>query len=223
MREIIFDTETTGLDPESGHRIVEIGCIEVVNLMPTGENFHKYLNPEREVPASAVQIHGLTSDFLKEHPVFGEVAGDFLEFVGDATLVAHNADFDMRFLNWELRNIGMRPLPAARAIDTLAMARSKFPGAQHSLDALCRRFGIDNSNRSLHGALLDARILSEVYLELSGGRQTGMDLDSGPKTGTARSAAGGGPRPRRHFPASKDELARHEEFITGLTDPVWSK
>ena len=182
MREIIFDTETTGLDPETGDRIVELGCVELINRMPTGRHYQGYINPERDVPSQAARIHGLTTEFLKDKPIFADVVRTFLEFIGDADLVAHNAEFDMKFLNWELVNLGMAAVEQSRVVDTLQIARSKFPGAQNNLDALCRRFAINNSNRSLHGALLDAQLLAEVYLELTGGRQRGLELDSRPST-----------------------------------------
>lgn len=233
MREIIFDTETTGFDPNSGDRIVEIGCIELINRMPTGENFHCYVNPEREVPASAAKIHGLTAEFLADHPVFAEVAEAFLEFVGDSALVAHNADFDRRFINWELEKAGFEPIAAARMIDTLVIARSKYPGAQNSLDALCKRLGVDNSHRALHGALLDCELLSEVYLELSGGRQAGLELVPGKAGAGAGSGPGSGvgekvetapkTRARRSFPPSEEELAAHADFLDSLKDPVWTR
>lgn len=225
MREIIFDTETTGFDPNSGDRIVEIGCIELVNRMPTGETFHQYVNPEREVPEGAARIHGLTAEFLADHPVFADVAEAFLAFVGESSLVAHNADFDRKFINWELENAGFAPIPATRMIDTLVIARSKFPGAQNSLDALCKRLGVDNSHRALHGALLDCELLSEVYLELSGGRQAGLDLvqensgaGAGQNAGTKAKI-----RERRSFPPSQEECAAHADFLTKLKDPVWTR
>ncbi|MBF0252029.1 MAG: DNA polymerase III subunit epsilon, partial [Alphaproteobacteria bacterium] len=176
MREIALDTETTGLNPKSGHRVVEIGCVEMVNHIATGEVFHVYINPERDMPEEAFRVHGLSEAFLRDHPVFAKVVDDFLEFVGDAPLVIHNAAFDMGFLNAELEKAGRPKLEMARAVDTVQIARKKFPGAQANLDALCKRFGIDNSNRELHGALLDARLLADVYLELMGGRQTGLGL-----------------------------------------------
>lgn len=231
MREIIFDTETTGFDPNSGDRVVEIGCIELVNRMPTGDNFHQYVNPERDVPTSAAKIHGLTAEFLVDHPVFADVAGGFLEFVGDSALVAHNADFDRRFINWELENAGLEPIASARMIDTLVMARSKYPGAQNSLDALCKRLGVDNSHRSLHGALLDCELLSEVYLELCGGRQAGLELvqesittnDGGSSLAGDNISGAKKKRARRSFPPSKEELAAHAEFLDNLKDPVWTR
>jgi len=177
MREIVLDTETTGLDPAGGDRIVEIGGIELVNHMPTGRSFHTYLNPERDMPAEAFAVHGLSAAFLADKPKFRDIAPDFLGFIGDARLVIHNAAFDMKFLNAELGWIEMASLPWARAVDTLDIARRRFPGAQNGLDALCRRFGIDNSGREKHGALLDSELLAEVYLELIGGRQHGLGLE----------------------------------------------
>jgi DNA polymerase-3 subunit epsilon len=177
MREIVLDTETTGFDPETGDRLVEIGAVELKGHMPTGRTYHQYINPEREVPQEAVDVHGLTLDFLRDKPLFHEIVEDFLEFIGDdAKLVIHNAAFDMKFLNAELKWLGKPLLPWERAIDTLEIARRKFPGSPASLDALCRRYSIDNSARTLHGALLDSEILAEVYLELIGGRQPDLVL-----------------------------------------------
>ena len=178
MREIVFDTETTGLDPLQGHRVVEIGCVELVNHVPTGRTWQSYLNPEREMPTEAALVHGLKDEFLAKQPLFSEVADPFLEFIGDAPLVAHNAGFDLGFINAELKRHGFALLANERIIDTLPMARKMFPGAPASLDALCKRFGVDASNRQLHGALLDARLLAEVYLELRGGRQPDLAMDS---------------------------------------------
>lgn len=227
MREIAFDTETTGLDPNSGHRIVEIGCVEMVNHLPTGNVFHKYINPERDMPVEAFRVHGLSEEFLSDKPVFADIAEDFLTFVGDAPLVIHNAAFDMGFINAELSATGRKPLPMERAIDTVRMARRKFPGAQASLNALCLRFGIDLSARDLHGALLDAQLLAAVYLELRGGRQHGMDLAAQAAAGLMASAApeegpsdSGRRTPRAHAP-SADELARHEAFLAKLKEPIW--
>lgn len=222
MREIVFDTETTGLDPGSGDRVVEIGCVELLNMVPTGECFHTYLNPEREMGQGAQRVHGLSTEFLADKPLFGEVAEDFLGFIGESQLVAHNAEFDMRFINAELGNIGMPKIPMSRAVDTLAIARAKFPGAQHSLDALCRRFGVDNSNRTYHGALLDAEILAEVYMELKGGRQVGMALSESGDEAEIDLAGDSGDRPRREFTASDEELARHQTFLATLKKPLWS-
>ena len=220
MREIILDTETTGLNPHEGDRIVELGCVELVNRMPTGRHFREYINPERDVPAQATRIHGLTTEFLKDKPVFAEVVEAFLEFVGDADLVAHNAEFDMRFVNCELENLGLEGIAPTRVIDTLQMARSKYPGAQNSLDALCRRLGIDNSNRSLHGALLDAQLLAEVYLELTGGRQGGLGLETG-RANKRREDRDKKARPLRSFAPSESELRAHKDFLNSLKNPIW--
>jgi DNA polymerase III subunit epsilon len=176
MREIVFDTETTGLDPNQGHRLVEIGCIELVNRFPTGQTFHRYLNPERDVPAEAFAIHGLSHDFLKSQPVFAHIAVDLLAFVGDAPLIAHNASFDLGFLNAELERAKQGAIPRDRLVDTLLLARRKYPGGSNRLDDLCARFGIDNSRRTKHGALLDAELLAEVYVELVGARQAQLGL-----------------------------------------------
>lgn len=178
IREIILDTETTGLNPASGDRVVEIGAVELLNHLPTGRTFHVYINPERDMPAEAEAVHGLSSAFLKDKPVFGQIAQDFVDFIGDATLVIHNASFDMGFLNAELGFLKRPFIPPEQVIDTLHLARMKHPGAQNSLDALCRRYGIDNSKRTKHGALLDSELLAEVYLELIGGRQTALVLDT---------------------------------------------
>lgn len=176
FREIVFDTETTGLDPLTGDRLVEIGCVELLNSIPTGEVFHRYLDPERDMPAEAFRVHGLSREFLAGKPKFAEIVEDFVAFIGDAKLVAHNAEFDFKFINAELRRANRDPLLHERIVDTLALARRKHPGSPNSLDALCSRYGIDNSRRTKHGALLDAEILAEVYLELCGGRQTAMVL-----------------------------------------------
>jgi DNA polymerase III subunit epsilon len=229
MREIVLDTETTGLDPKSGNRIVEIGCVELLNHVPTGAVYHQYINPERDMPAEAERVHGLSAEFLSGHPVFADIAEAFVEFVGDSPLVIHNAAFDMGFINAELDLIGMSPIDKSRAIDTVTMARRKFPGAQASLDALCRRFGIDLTDRQLHGALLDAQLLASVYLELLGGRQHGMDLAANAagkeaQAGNAEAgssiAASGRRAPREHA-ASSEELARHAEFLGKIKDPIW--
>ena len=201
MREIVLDTETTGLDPSTGHRVVEIGCIELINHIPTGATYHQYVNPERAMPDEAFAVHGLSEAFLSQHPVFADVAAAFLDFVGDARLVIHNASFDMKFLNAELERLDHPSLPMSRAIDTVQLARQRFPGAQASLDALCRRFEIDNSARDKHGALLDADLLSLVYLELIGGRQPGLEL----ATEIARRPVA---RPNREPPAASGAPAR---------------
>src|SRR5690242_10106213 len=166
LREVVLDTETTGLDPEQGHRVVELGAVELANHIPTGRTFHAYINPERDMPAEAFRVHGLAAEFLADHPVFAEVVDAFLEFLGDGKLVIHNAAFDVRFLNAELDRCGRPPIPSERAVDTLVLAQRRFPGAPNNLDALCKRFGVDNSNRKLHGALLDCELLADVYLHL---------------------------------------------------------
>lgn len=227
MREIVLDTETTGMDPATGDRIVEIGCVELLNHMPTGRHLHLYLNPERDVPAEVVAVHGLTYDFLKNHPTFAEVVDKFVEFIGEDMLVIHNAAFDIKFLNAELRTLGFPSLNNRRVLDTVAMARKKFPGSPASLDALCRRFGIDATARTLHGALLDSQLLAEVYLELLGGRQHGLTLDSPPlKSVLQQERQSTGERivrEAREFPAMADELAAHEEMLGKLKNPLWKK
>lgn len=223
MRSIILDTETTGLDPFSGDRIVEIGCIELHNHVPTGRHYQQYINPERAMNAAAQAVHGLSDDFLKNHPTFGEIIGAFLEFIGDAPLIIHNADFDMKFINHHLTEFGFAPIPQLRVTDSLKLARQKFPGAPASLDALCKRFGIDNSNRTLHGALLDAELLAEVYLELLGGRQVGLDLlhpaQSQAKAGFNRPVRA----PRPHPPIAEEEETAHRKMVAGLKNPLWPK
>ena len=223
MREIILDTETTGLDPASGHRIVEIGCVEAQHHIPTGETYHVYINPERDMPEEAFNVHGLSEEFLSDKPVFAEVVADFLAFIGDAKLVIHNASFDMKFINAELKTLGFPVLPMERSVDTVALARRTFPGAQASLDALCRRFEIDLSRREKHGALLDAELLAEVYLQLRGGRQPDLALAGGP----AKSDAGPAPvqrqaRPARAHAPSPEELAAHAVLVESLNDPIWT-
>ena len=219
MREIVIDTETTGLDPDTGDRIIELGAVELVNHMPTGRTFHAYVNPQREVPAEAVEVHGLTAAFLADKPVFAAIAAEFAAFVGDARLVIHNAAFDMKFLNAELGWAGLPSIPWARAVDTLELARRRFPGAQHSLDSLCRRFGVDNSGREKHGALLDSELLAEVYLELMGGRQPDLTLaviTAGPVAGAIWVPP---PRPRPLAPRlSLAEAEAHAAFVATLGD-----
>jgi DNA polymerase III subunit epsilon len=221
MREIVLDTETTGLDPKGGHRIVEIGCVELDNHMPTGETYHQYINPERDMPEEAFRIHGLSQEYLSEFPAFAQIAADFVAFVGDAKLIIHNASFDMGFINAELSTLDLEPIPLERATDTVAMARRKFPGARANLDALCQRFGIDNSNRDLHGALLDSRLLADVYLELIGGRQPDLALKSEKQKSSAASSDRRFREPRPHAP-TEDELSTHREFIEKLEDAVWT-
>jgi DNA polymerase-3 subunit epsilon len=176
MREIVLDTETTGLDPNDGHRVIEIGCVELMDHFPTGRTFQRYLNPDRDMPPEALRVHGITNEFLKDKPRFSEIVEEFLEFIGDAPLVIHNAAFDLKFLNAELNRCARSPLSFARAVDTIEIAKSKIPGARYSLDELCRRFNIDLSSRSLHGALLDSELTAQVYLELVGGRQKRLML-----------------------------------------------
>ncbi|MGB0496721.1 MAG: DNA polymerase III subunit epsilon [Rubricella sp.] len=228
MREIVLDTETTGLSPAEGHRIVEIGAVELSGHVPTGKTYHQYINPERDMPDEAFAVHGLSGDFLSDKPVFSQIATEFLTFIAGAKLVIHNASFDMAFLNHELRAAGHPVLPDDTAIDTLAIARQRFPGAQNSLDALCRRFGVDNSMREKHGALLDSEILAEVYLELIGGRQPDFALsviDGGRGAGDRGPAADWVP-PRRPRPLpsrlSDEEKARHDEFVKSLgAENLW--
>ncbi len=222
MREIVLDTETTGFNPGSGHRIVEIACLELMRRLPTGREFRTYLNPERDIPPEALAIHGLTGDFLAEQPLFADVAQDFLDFIGDAPLVIHNAQFDLGFLNAEFARVGLPPIAAERAVDTVALARQRFPGAQASLDALCRRFEIDNTARTLHGALLDCQLLAEVYLELRGGRQPGLDLDPARARAAAPDAAPAAPaRPACAHAPGDEELAAHEKLLDRIEKPIW--
>jgi DNA polymerase-3 subunit epsilon len=223
MREIVLDTETTGLDPVAGHRVVELGCVELMNMVATGRTFHVYFNPEMIMPAGAQDIHGLSDEFLADKPLFADMAEAFLEFIGDAQLVIHNAAFDIGFLNAELARLD-RPKLANPYVDTVSMARRKFPGQRASLDALCERFGIDNSSRTKHGALLDSELLAEVYLELSGGRQ--RDLGLAPEIASRARVAGSteiAVRPPRPHAASAAELAAHHEFLKTLSDPLWLK
>ncbi len=230
MREIVFDTETTGLDPKTGDRMVEIGCIEMVNLVPTGESYHAYFNPERDMPAGAEAVHGLSAAFLSDKTLFRDLAQDLLDFIGDSPLVAHNAGFDFGFLNAELALIDMAPICTTRMVDTVALARKRHPGAKLSLDALCSRYGIDRSHRVKHGALLDAELLAQVYVELKGGRQIGLELAADaaiPDTGldqsivAVRKAPRGERREPRPHAASEAELARHRAFMSGIENPLW--
>jgi len=225
MREIVLDTETTGFDPENGDRIVEIGAVELHNHMATGKTYHQYINPERSMPSGAFEVHGLGDDFLRDKPKFAQIGQDFLDFVSDSKLVIHNAAFDIKFLNAELGWVGLPKLPWEQAIDTLAIARKKFPGSPASLDALCRRFAIDNSSRTLHGALLDSEILAEVYLELIGGRQPDFGLSSAVGTGTVESKWRAAPR-ETPLPAriSDAELQAHADFVEKLGDhALWRR
>lgn len=226
MREVVFDTETTGLNAASGDRLVEIGCVELVNRVETGRTFHAYFNPERSMPPEAQAVHGLSESFLADKPLFGDLVEDLLDFLDDSPLVAHNASFDFAFLNHELSRINRPDIAPARMIDTLALSRSKFPGAKHSLDALCTRFGIDRSHRIKHGALLDAQLLAQVYVELTGGRQIGLGLAETP-IGSVEDADGSPvtlprvARPARPHAATAEELERHQTFLTKLNDPLW--
>ncbi|MDG4646957.1 DNA polymerase III subunit epsilon [Roseibacterium sp. SDUM158017] len=228
MREIVLDTETTGLDPSDGHRIVEIGAVELWHQVPTGRTYHQYINPGRPMPKEAFEVHGLGDEFLADKPAFADIVADFLEFVQADKLVIHNASFDMRFLNAELDWAGHRMLPLDQAIDTLAIAKRRFPGSPASLDALCRRFGIDNSMREKHGALLDSEILAEVYLELIGGKQPDFALSAVQrKTDAGAQDSQWRPRPRpQALPAriTDAEKAAHAAFVEGLgADAVWNR
>lgn len=228
MRELIFDTETTGLDPKTGDRMVEIGCVEMIGRVETGNSFHAYFNPERDMPPGAEAVHGLSAKFLSGKPLFRETVDDLLEFIGDTPLVAHNAAFDFGFLNNELEMIDREPIAMDRMIDTVALARKKHPGAKLSLDALCTRYGVDRSHRVKHGALLDAELLAQVYIELTGGRQIGLELaaeievrDKAVSVTTTRSnRIFRKPRP---YSASPEELARHQAFIQQIETPIWNK
>ena len=222
MREIVLDTETTGFKPEDGHRVIEIGCVELVNHLPSGQTKQWYINPEREVPDDAVRVHGITTEFLADKPLFRDIAVEFLGFIADAPLVAHNAGFDVNFLNAELKRLALPGVTPGRTIvDTVQLARQKFPGAQASLDALCKRFGIDNSGRSLHGALLDSTLLAEVDHELLGGRQTGFTLATpGARTQAQTRAARTRREPRPHSP-TPEELEAHRDLLKKLKGPLW--
>lgn len=230
MREIVFDTETTGLDPATGDRMVEIGCIELINLVPTGQTYHAYFNPQRDMPSAAEAVHGLSAAFLSDKPLFSDLADELMAFIGDAPLVAHNAGFDFGFLNGELALCGREIVSLSRMVDTVVLARKRHPGAKLSLDALCSRYGIDRSHRVKHGALLDAELLAQVYVELRGGRQIGLglagdreeDIKASVEVAPAVRAAPLGDRrePRPHS-ASAEELERHRNFIAGIKDPLW--
>jgi DNA polymerase III subunit epsilon len=227
VREIVFDTETTGLNPHAGDRMVEIGCVEIFNRVETGRHYHCYFNPGRDMPFEAEAVHGLTTRFLSDKPFFSDKVEELLEFIGDAPLVAHNAGFDFGFLNFELSLCGRPPVCMTRMRDTLALARSKHPGAKHSLDALCMRFGVDRSHRVKHGALLDAQLLAQVYVELTGGRQIGLGLvtdvaertivspGSAPAAREARAARPHAPEPH--------EVERHRAFLARIVNPLWER
>jgi DNA polymerase III subunit epsilon len=228
MREIIFDTETTGLNPAGGDRMVEIGCIELVNRVETGRAFHAYFNPDRPMPSEAEAVHGLSDIFLSDKPRFHEKAEELLDFLADSPLVAHNASFDFGFLNHELDRCARGPVCMSRMVDTLVMARSKHPGAKHSLDALCQRFGVDRSQRVKHGALLDAQLLAQVYVELTGGRQIGLSLGAetivaGQTIPAAHTVTARPVRPPRPHAPSDEERTRHRGFIARLASPLWER
>ena len=227
MRAIVLDTETTGFKPEEGHRIVEVGCVEIVNYIPTGRTFHHYVNPERSMPADAQRIHGLSTEFLAKHLPFAAIATEFCEFIANDPLVIHNADFDIKFLNAEFQRLSLPAISKQRVICTYVMAKRKYPGAQSSLDALCKRFEIDNSKREKHGALVDSELLAEVYLQMMGGRQVGLDLTMINQTPVStfndvleRSRHYRAPR---NYRLSDDERTAHQQLLTKLKDPMWVK
>lgn len=229
MREICLDTETTGLDPRDGHRIVEIGCVEMISKVKTGKSYHQYINPERDMPDGAFRIHGLSTDFLKDKPKFSNVVSEFMQFIGEDKLIIHNASFDMKFINFELRNCNLEIIERKNVVDSLELARNKFPGAGNSLDALCKRFNIDSSRRIKHGALLDAELLCDVYIELMGGSQ--ISMFGGDKTSSAEDSQNyiiqqkinrASAMPSRSFPLSKEELRAHKNFILeNFKDNLW--
>jgi DNA polymerase III subunit epsilon len=230
VREIVFDTETTGLNPGGGDRIVEIGCVEICNRVETGRHFHAYFFPERDMPFEAEMVHGLTSTFLSDKPLFADKVEELLEFIADSPLVAHNASFDFGFLNFELERCGRPAVCLSRMVDTLALARARHPGAKHSLDALCMRFGVDRSQRIKHGALLDAQLLAQVYVELTGGRQIGLGLVADTVKLTVQQSADSiimrqprPARPARPHAAEAAELERHRAFIAQLVNPLWAR
>jgi DNA polymerase-3 subunit epsilon len=232
VREIVFDTETTGLNPAGGDRLVEIGCVEMFNRCETGRHYHAYFNPERPMPSEAEAVHGLSSIFLSDKPRFADKAEELIDFLGDCPLVAHNASFDFGFLNHELERCGRPMVCTSRMVDTLVLARTRHPGAKHSLDALCTRFGVDRSMRIKHGALLDAQLLAQVYVELTGGRQIGLGLvaelidpeeDRTPVMTAAESALVVTVRPPRPHAPSDEELARHAAFLAAIKDPIWAR
>lgn len=225
MKEIVLDTETTGMDPNDGHRIIEIGCVELENHVPTGRHLQIYINPERDIPPEATAVHGITDEFVADKPVFSQVYSEFLDFIQGGKLVIHNAEFDMKFINWELAQVGHKAVPWTNVIDTLGMARRKFPGSPANLDALCRRFSIDNTERTYHGALLDSELLAEVYLELLGGRQHGLGLSAEKKakaTDTEKNIVRK-PREPREYAANPEELAAHQSLLEKLDEPLWKK
>ena len=228
MREIVFDTETTGLSPAGGDRMVEIGCIEMIGRVETGRHFHCYFNPERPMPGEAEAVHGLSDIFLSDKPLFADKVEELLEFVGDSPLVAHNASFDFGFLNHELERCGRPSICMSRMVDTLVLARTRHPGAKHSLDALCTRYGVDRSQRVKHGALLDAQLLAQVYIELTGGRQIGLGLvtevgSSAANEVAVRPTVDRIARPPRPHSASPAEVERHRAFLAKIVNPLWDR
>ncbi len=229
IREIVFDTETTGFDPTTGDKLVEIGAVELINHIPTGRTYHQYINPEREVPEEVVKVHGLTTEFLKDFPVFADVAQDWVDFVGeDGILVAHNATFDMKFINYELNKLGYQGYDWNRVVDTLEIAKNKFPGQRNNLDVLCKRFGIDNSARTFHGALLDAQLLAEVYLELLGGSEPTMDLTSSVKKNNKKEGVNVVKtrvyREPRLFDVLESDIENHRSFLEkNIKNSIWLK
>lgn len=230
LREIVLDTETTGLNPKTGDRIVEIACVELINHLPTGKSYQTYINPQRDVSEGASKVSGITTEFLHDKPLFMQIVDPFLEFIGDAPLIIHNAPFDMGFLNMELERLCRPLLPMKRVIDTLAMARKMFPGSPASVDALCRRFNIDLSGRTKHGALIDSELLAEVYLELIGGRQVSFAFQSSSQQKNDTQQQKGidllrprPHRPSRHFKPTPEELENHENFVKELKDSLWEK
>lgn len=222
-RSVLFDTETTGIEVAQGHRIIEIAAIELANDLPTGRTFHTLIDPERDIPDDATRIHGIRCEDVLGKPRFAEIVEAFLAFIGDDPMVAHNAAFDFGHLNAELDRCGRPPLDAARMVDTLALARARFPGLPNSLDALCRRFDIDLSERTTHNALLDCRLLAQVYVELTGGRQRGLGLAAEPRQVPVVHYEAGGPRTPRPIQPSEEELAAHAAFIARFNDPIWSR
>ncbi len=232
LREIAFDTETTGFYFNNGDRVIELGCVELINHLPTGKTFHAYINPQRDVPPGASKVNGLTTEFLLDKPLFMQVVDPFLEFIQDSPLVIHNATFDLGFMNAEFERLCRPTIPLARAIDTLVMARKKFPGAQNNLDAVCRRFNIDLSQRGTHSAILDAQLLAQVYLELIGGRQVSFSFDGSQKQEVEESLVALTITPllrdrpfrqSRGYSVSPEELSSHEEFLKTIKDPLWTK
>ena len=221
QRSVLFDTETTGLDPLNGDRVIELAALELINELPTGRHFHALIDPRRDIPPDASRIHGLTAADLAGKPVFADVAGDLAAFLGNSRLIAHNAPFDFGFLDMEFGRAGLPPLPRDRMIDTLALAKARFPGMPNSLDALCRRFAIDLSARTTHNALLDCRLLAEVYVELTGGRQRGLSLAAQDSRGPVTVYVHTGPRTPRLIEPTEAELAAHAAFLKRLKEPVW--